>query len=607
MISLIGNFLLGSVLVAASAAIVARGRARMWFFCFSSLAPFAAFASLVYGFVISDFSVRNVFFNSSSILPLAYKISAAWASHEGSILMWFAMLSLIAFVYVRAFKGLKDVQEFAIMILAFIQVLFGSFILFSSSPFTSFSFVPEEGMGLNPMLQDMALSIHPPILYLGNVSYVALFVSGCLLLYRPEEKKYILAISKVFSSFALFMLIMGIGLGAWWAYRELGWGGYWFFDPVENISLMPWLAGIALHHFLVVTSRNGKFMRATILLSMLAFLLTIYGTFVVRSGIVSSVHSFAFSPERGLYIFSICLILTVLALVWFFLKSKNLQIAKAPANPQEIMILSGGALWMVALLSLVLAIIYPIYCTLALDMEVVIDPKYFISIFVPIYFPLLLLAALAPTIMQKFTIRKFVVIASSIVGTFVLSYFVPFAEVSVCIAAASIYLMLQSLDYGLSSYVSRSISLKRSSLILGHFGFGMLALSITLNSLLASEVEFVGKIGDKTESNGMVVKLVNVKFTEGENYYSQVGGFDIEDKNHNILTLQPENRLYKIESSLSQEVDLHSFLFHDVYAVMSKVEKNIIHAKIYYQPFISMIWLAVMVMASGFMLLLFRR
>lgn len=605
-------------IVASAGAILLRNTSKLILFYLGSIAPIAAFITLVIAFTTSDFNIKNVFFNSSSLLPVIYKIAASWASHEGSMLLLIALLSIVCIVYIYYATITPESKDFAIMICAFIQLLIISFILFTSNPFDGFSFSPPQGLGLNPMLQDMALSIHPPILYIGNVSYVALFVSGCLMLYSPKEIKKIIPLAKKFSSFALMNLSAGIGLGSWWAYRELGWGGFWFFDPVENISLLPWLVGIALHHFLIINARNGRYLKWTIILSLTNFLLILYGTFIVRSGIISSIHSFAFSPERGLYILSICITLTALSLSWFLWRKRKLPQPKTPPISFERTMLVANILWIAALLSLIITLIYPIYCSYAHGIEIAIDPKYFTSVFIPIFLPLLILAAIAPTLARHPELNaksqaasskhilynyNFYPILPSILITCILTLWVPFKLISFGISFASIYLMLQTVI----SIFKNPISPRKYSLFLGHFGFGLLALSITLNVLLTQEINFKGKIGYQTSEQGMLVTLKDIKFAEGPNYYRQIAIFNIGDKNGNITTLKPENRLYKIENTLSQEVDIYSFLFYDFYAVLGRIDKETIQATIYRQPFISFIWLSVFMISAGFFVLLIAK
>ena len=609
MISLAGNLLLFCSLIFSLLAVILHQKIRLICFYIASILPIIALLLLVYAFIISDFSLQNVFFNSSTLLPNIYKISACWASHEGSILLWYSLLSIASFTYIYFAKFPTNTKESGAMILSFVQTLFCSFIIFTSSPFDPLSFTPEEGLGLNPVLQDVALAIHPPLLYMGLVSYIGLFAGGILLLYKPLEKKEILQINKIFSNFGLTALTSGIGLGAWWAYRELGWGGYWFFDPVENISLLPWISAIALHHFILLSMKKGQYLSWTIFLSLLCFLLTIYGTFIVRSGIISSIHAFAFSPERGLYIFSICAVLTILSFGTFFWQKSSIPFIPTKYNIKSYAILFGNLLWLATLVSLIISLIYPIYCSCIDGIDVVIDPEYFKKVYIPIHIPILILAAITPLILKQDYGRKALIFIIALTISYSLIIWLNLSFIAQIFCFASIYLLVHSCDYlvQISSYFSSAIHIRSYALFFGHFGFGLLALSITLNTSLSKEIEFIGRSGKKIEKEGLIIKLENIKFADSETYFRQVAEFFIEFPDNRITILKPENRLYKIENTLSQEVDIYSYLLHDMYAVLSQIDKKkIVHAKIYYQPFISFIWLSVALMSFGF-LLLFRK
>lgn len=602
MISLFGHILLLMMLATSSASIVIKGRVKIYSFCLSCLLPVLSFILLIVGFIKSDFGLRNVFLNSSTELPLIYKIAASFASHEGSILLWDSLLGLVSLTYIYFVRITKEAKDFGIIIFSFIQALFISFIIFTSNPFDAFSFIPSEGLGLNPMLQDIALSIHPPILYLGNVCYAAIFTGSLILLYRPEEKTSLLVLSKKFSSCALMLLTIGVGLGSWWAYRELGWGGYWFFDPVENISVLPWLSGVALHHFLIVFEQREKFLKWIIILSISTFLLILYGTFIVRSGIISSVHSFAFSPKRGLFIFLICITLTILSAAWFFLKQSDLKYLYTLERNKELLLLLGNIFWLIALGVLLIALIYPIYCALVPEIDVVIDPKYFYTVFIPIFIPIIFLAAITPHIDKKLIIKRVVIFILSALSIVFICLKIELGLISIAIGFVSIFLMLHMIVYIFveSCYFSNHIPAKKYALFLGHFGFGSLALAVTLNCALSREVEFTGKVGDERNEQDFSIKLEDIKFSEGTNYFRQIAVFRVEDKNNNVVILKPENRLYRVEKTLSQEVDIFSFISHDLYAVLSQIDKHTIHAKIYYQPVISFIWLSIFIIALGF-------
>ncbi|MGL4226314.1 MAG: cytochrome c biogenesis protein CcsA, partial [Rickettsia sp.] len=272
-------------------------------FYIAALCAILAFVTLVYAFIVSDFSLQNVFLNSSTLKPLIYKIAGSWSSHEGSMLLWFCLLQIISCCYIFLAKD-KQLKLLSIIILSSIQLLFSSFVYFTSNPFNVFSFIPKEGLGLNPMLQDIALSIHPPLLYLGYVSYAVPFTIVCASMsfsslsmscLRKQESINDIRLLKIFSNIGILFTTIGISFGSWWAYRELGWGGFWFFDPVENISLFPWLSGIMLHHAIIVTTKTNRIDPWTIILSIVTFLLVIFSTFLVRSGFITSIHSFALS------------------------------------------------------------------------------------------------------------------------------------------------------------------------------------------------------------------------------------------------------------------------------------------------------------------------
>ena len=611
MISLTGNCLLVFSITTSILAIFTKRSIKAYIFWISSLAVITAFLLLILAFITSDFSVKNVFLNSSTIKPLIYKIAGSWASHEGSMLLYVSMLSFISSLYTKVVNYQGNTRNVQITILAFIQILFLFFIYYTSNPFDNFKFAPEQGLGLNPVLQDKALSIHPPLLYMGYVSYVTLYVNAILLLLIPKERTTLIKDSLRLSGFALIMLTAGIGLGAWWAYRELGWGGYWFFDPVENISLMPWIAGISLHHFLLVTNKSRKFFYWSVITSFVAFLLTLYGLFFVRSGIITSVHSFAFSRERGFYLFVICSILTFLAFAAFIGRKKE-NYTGSKDNVASVLtirdkaIMGGNILWIIALLSLFIAVIYPIYQSFFYENNVAIDPKYFHQIFIPIFIPLMLIAAIIPYLNnhQSFS-RKLIHLLIPFLITLVIFHYIPKPGIiSTAIIFASTLLMIQMTNLFLieSNYFQKSLTPRKLSLIIGHFSLGLLAFSININVLFSKEIEFIGKTGESVSDEFFLVKLDNIRFSNTEVYYRQIAEFSVQDNNGNVVILKPENRLYKIENSLSQETDIYSYLTHDMLASLSKVNGNTIHAIIYYKPMIWFIWLSIFLIAGSFVI-----
>lgn len=705
--------LLLSILCHLGAIIFWRPRIKEYLYITGSCSVIISFLLLEYAFITSDFSLQNVFFNSSSIIPLVYKISSAWSSHEGSMLLWLSMLSFMGILFIVKLSKIPKILKVESEILnnddnpleskiddnsspntnpkasnvnsvsddhsalsnmvtcaAFVQVLFCSFVVYSSNPFTLFTTKVTQGLGLNPMLQDTALAIHPPMLYLGYTSLYGCFLAIiCILIcasYKDSElfniyisklQNALFKLCRFFASIALTALTAGIGLGSWWAYRELGWSGYWFFDPVENISLLPWICAIIMHHSLIAVLKNQQLKKMASFFGLASFLITLYGFFFVRSGIISSVHSFAFSPERGAYIIAICLIITLLSLLLYFIKFRFLDIKfldsdqdiptnqNKPVNQDKCskqsisnkmsstyLISLGNILWSFALLVLLAAITYPIYYSIIWDIDIAIDPSYFHSVFLPLFIPILFLSGSAPILLRKYQAKKSTEISrnrkyqiilllkvmsislalASPIVIFILTSIDDKSIFNKCLTSSiiiiCIYLMAAS-SYAFKNNISKSklsISAKSISMLLGHFGAGLLGFSIAINTYLSSEVEFIGQKGGIVANDDLYVSLKNIKFAESPVYYRQIAEFDVQTHNTK-LTLRPENRLYKVENSLSQEVDIYSFITHDLYAVLSKIDNDIITASISYKPMMIFIWLSVVLMSLGFGFLLIKK
>ncbi|WP_347939020.1 heme lyase CcmF/NrfE family subunit [Rickettsia oklahomensis] len=609
-------------------------------FYIAALCTLFAFYTLVYAFIISDFSLQNVFLNSSTLKPLIYKIAGSWASHEGSMLLWFSLLQIISCCYIFLLKD-NWLKFLSIIILSAIQLFFSSFIYFTSNPFNVFSFRAKEGLGLNPMLQDIALSIHPPLLYLGYVSYVVPFTIATAMLLTPVilqldrgiKKKinnmdtvvktcyYInystLCLLKRFAGCGILFTTIGISLGSWWAYRELGWGGFWFFDPVENISLFPWLSGIILYHSIIVTVKTDRMQSWMIILSIVTFLLVIFSTFLVRSGFVTSIHAFTFSSERGLYLLGIFLILSIGSIGLYSVtprldhsikkKINNVYTGVKTRYDKILGILLGNIFFLLSLIVLITATLYPPIYSLFNDKPIIISKTFFINNFIIFVIPILCIIGLFTT---RSSIKKHIIILIlSLIITYLISSKITFSVISILTIITSIFLMLHNVHHLLikTNYFRNRLKASNASMILGHFGFALISFSITMNSLLQSEMDFTGEVGTNKTFNKFKVTLQNIKFAQGKNYYRQIAEFWVEDNSRNITILKPENRLYIVENSLSQESYIYSYLSYDLYAILSKIDGDIIHAKIYYKPMMSFIWLGIILTASGFFIALIRK
>ena len=587
------------------------------------------FCILVYAFIISDFLLQNVFLNSSTLKPLIYKIAGSWSSQEGSMLLWFCLLQIVSCCYIFLLED-NQLKFFSIIILSIVQLFFSSFIYFISNPFNVFSFVPKEGLGLNPMLQDIALSLHPPLLYLGYVSYVVPFTIVCASMLFPRRREPIndTRLLKTFSNIGILFTTIGISLGSWWAYRELGWGGFWFFDPVENISLFPWLSGIMLHHSIMVTSKTNRIERLqnwTIILSIVTFLLVIFSTFLVRSGFITSIHSFTFSPERGMYLLGIFLIVGIGSIGLYTTMSLRGDALALMQQPQKTSrdcrshfrrlammncgnaILLGNIFFLLSLIVLIAATLYqPIY-SLFDDKPIIISETFFVNNFIIFVIPILYTIGLFTT---RSSIKKHItILILSLIITYLISLKVTFSVISILTIIASIFLMLHNVHYLLvkTNYFRNRLKADSASMILGHFGFALVSFSITMNALLQSEMDFTGRVGTSKIFNEFKVTLQNIKFAQGKNYYRQIAEFWFEDNRSNITILKPENRFYVVEKRLSQESDIYSYLSYDLYAVLSNIDGDVIHAKIYYKPMMSFIWLGIILTASGFFIALIRK
>nr|WP_323738853.1 heme lyase CcmF/NrfE family subunit [Candidatus Trichorickettsia mobilis] len=612
--SILGNLIQILAILSSVIAIILShtiyGRRLLYLSCFCSI---FSFILLVYGFIISDFSIQNVFLNSSTIKPLVYKIAGSWASHEGSILLWLCLLSIINCIYLYLspvaflFNNHIDhlINRYQIIILSLLQLMFGSFIYFTSNPFHKLSFTPAEGLGLNPMLQDIALAIHPPILYLGYICYVVPFTVSCIiLLINTDEVNRIsklLKLAKTFAHCGILAMTCGISLGSWWAYRELGWGGFWFFDPVENISLMPWLSAIALHHTISITIISRKFIYWSLNLSIITYLLSILGTFLVRSGIIVSIHSFASSPERGIYML---IIFSVIALSSIgLLAFRQLTIINRPLMFKERGIIIGNIFWLIGLLILATSVLYPVVRHLWRNELISVEYQYFIHSFIPVTIITTFLAAIfsVPKNCRKYIVTLVLAVLLTCISSIKVSYTI----ISASAVMAAIFLILQMLILLLTSsnYFKRMPPEKTMAMILSHAGLGLLVLSCTFNGLLQRETEFIGKVDDTIDLMQFNIQLKDIRFAKGVNYYRQIAEFWIDDNStHKITILKPENRFYIIEQSLSQESDIFSYITHDLYAVLSRVDEDVVHAKIYYRPFISLIWLSAIIIVSGLLI-----
>ena len=570
-----------------------------------------SFLSLIVSFIKSDFSNETVFNNSHTTKPLFYKISGTWGNHEGSLLLWLLVLTLFIFLFL--IKSREQPKKYRILTLLFQQIIiigFFLFVLMTSNPFNYLFPIPNEGLGLNPILQDPALAIHPPILYLGYVGTSIIFSSSLAAVtqnYVTKEwgqhiKKWVL-VSWIF-------LTIGIMLGSIWAYYELGWGGFWFWDPVENVSLMPWLTLTALLHCIVVLERRASLTSWAVVLSITTFTLSMCGTFLVRSGILNSVHTFANDPARGIFILIFLFALIVLSLGIFFIFHKENN--KSSNNffwlSRETSILINNWFMMYFLAVVLIGTVYPIFLDVISSEKISVGPPFYHKLIVPFLIPFLLFMSLGPRLKW---IKSKIENKNSLIITFIISVMLTFFIIKNLTADLLFYTVLISAAFFLFFTTLKELFIKKFNNIsqtVSHFGFSLLILSILFNSILSSEIITNIKIGERYDYNKGEIFFKKIEERKESNFNSIIASFEIKDKNGKTIELKPEIRIYNQPIIITSEADIRTTLLEDKFLVMNLVKGNE-YFNIRYQvkPFMVWIWISVLLLSLGGLMSLFKR
>ena len=570
-----------------------------------------SFLGLIISFVNSDFSNETVFNHSHTTKPLFYKISGTWGNHEGSLLLWLLVLTLFIFLFILKSKEQK--KEYKILTLLFQQIIIVGFFIFlikTSNPFNYIFPVPNEGLGLNPILQDPALAIHPPILYLGYVGSSIIFSSALAatsLNYISKEwakhiKKWVL-ISWIF-------LTLGILLGSIWAYYELGWGGFWFWDPVENVSLMPWLALTTLLHCILVLEKRLVLTSWVVILSIATFTLSMCGTFLVRSGILNSVHTFANDPERGLFIliFLFCLIFMSIFIFFFFHKTQNKSMNNFFWLSKETSILVNNWFMMYFLTVVLVGTVYPIFLEVISSNKISVGPPFYNKLIIPFLIPFLLAMALGPKLKwiksdlkNKLNLILFFVISILLSGFIIKSLNTNFLLNTVLLTAAFYLFFITLKDFFIKKYINFAQNP-------AHFGFSLLILSILFNNILSTEVITNLKIGDTFETGKIKIKFERVDQKISQNFKAVIGKFNVENIDGSIDVLKPELRIYNQPNIVTSEADIKTNLLTDKFMTMNLVQ-NQDYFNIRYQvkPLMIWIWFSVLLISMGGLLSLFQK
>ena len=570
-----------------------------------------SFLCLILSFVLSDFSNETVFNNSHTTKPLFYKISGTWGNHEGSLLLWLLVLTL--FILLFLIKTKNQTIKYKILTLVFQQIIIIGFFIFlikTSNPFNYLFPVPEEGLGLNPILQDPALAIHPPILYLGYVGSSIIFSSSLAATslnmissgWASHIKKWVL-ISWIF-------LTLGILLGSIWAYYELGWGGFWFWDPVENVSLMPWLALTTLLHCVLVLEKKLILKSWIIILSIATFTLSMSGTFLVRSGILNSVHTFANDPERGLFIliFLFSLIFLSIFIFFFFHKTNNKDSSSLFWLSKETSIIVNNWFMMYFLSVVLIGTIYPIFLDVLSSQKISVGPPFYHKLIIPFLIPFLLIMATVPklswiksNLKEKNHLILFLIISILISAIIVINFDSNFLLNTILVSSA-LYLFIVTLR---DSFTKKY---KNFSQNISHIGFSLLILSILLNNLSSSEIITNLKVGETFEVNKTKIIFKSVNQKEEKNYKSITGTFIIQNADGIKNKMYPELRIYNQPNIVTSEADIKTTLMSDKFIVINLV-KNQEYFNVRYQvkPFMLWIWLSVVLICFGGSMSFFKK
>ena len=555
-----------------------------------------SFLGLVQSFISSDFSNETVFNHSHTTVPTFYKITGAWGNHEGSLLLWLLVLTLFIFLFLL--RSNDQPKKYRILTLLFQQIIIVGFFVFlikTSSPFNYIFPIPNEGLGLNPILQDPALAIHPPILYLGYVGSSIIFSSALAAVvtnyisssWAKHIKKWILT--------SWIFLTLGILLGSIWAYYELGWGGFWFWDPVENVSLMPWLALITLLHCTLVLEKKQILTSWVVILSIATFTLSMCGTFLVRSGILNSVHTFANDPERGLYILIFLFILVFLSIFifLFFYKSEKTTTNSFFWLSKETSILVNNWFMMYFLSVVLIGTTYPIFLEVLSSEKISVGPPFYNKLIIPFLVPFLLAMAIGPKLKwikseleNKLNLILFLII-SLLLSTFIIRNLDINFLINTVLVTSAFYLFLITLK----DFFSKKF--KNLSQNLAHFSFSLLILSILFNNFLSTEIITNLKINETYENDALKINFEGIEQRDEQNFKAIIGKFVVEHNGGQTDIMQPELRIYNQPNIITSEADIKTTLYKDKFMTMNSVQ-NQEYFNIRYQvkPFMIWIWLS---------------
>ena len=570
-----------------------------------------SFLCLILSFILSDFSNETVFNNSHTTKPLFYKIAGTWGNHEGSLLLWLFVLTLFILIFLARSKN--QPIKYKILTLVFQQIIiigFFAFIILTSNPFNYIYPTPIEGLGLNPILQDPALVIHPPILYLGYVGSSIIFSSALAATTLKMINKSWAAHIKKWVLISWVFLTIGILLGSIWAYYELGWGGFWFWDPVENVSLMPWLALTTLLHCILVLEKRLILTSWVIILSITTFTLSMCGTFLVRSGILNSVHTFANDPERGLFIlvFLFSLIFLSLVIFFFFHKTNQNNSESLFWLSKETSIIINNWFMMYFLSVVLIGTVYPIFLDVISSQKISVGPPFYHKLIIPFLIPFLLMMAIGPSLKWiksnlENKVYLFILLIISILLSFlIVENFDKNILINTILISSALYLFFITLrDF----FIKKNKNISQN---IAHFGFSLLILSILFNNLFSTEIITNLKVGETFVSNDTKIVFENINQKQEKNYKAILGNFSVENPDGTTDKMLPELRIYNQPNIVTSEADIKTTLLSDKFIVINLVQnQEYFNVRYQVKPFMLWIWLSVLLVSFGGLVSFFKR
>ena len=582
-----------------------------------------AFTCLTVAFIQNDFSVVYVVQHSNTLLPLPYRIAAVWGGHEGSLLLWAFMLGLWALAVALFSKHLPPIMVARVVgVLGLVTAGFLLFILASSNPFERLLPAVAEGRDLNPLLQDPGLIIHPPMLYMGYVGFSVAYAFAVAALLSGQLDTAWARWSRPWTTAAWIFLTLGIALGSWWSYYELGWGGWWFWDPVENASFMPWLVGTALVHSLAVTEKRGSFKNWTVLLALSAFSLSLLGTFLVRSGVLTSVHAFATDPKRGIFILAFLVIVIGSSLALFAWRAPKVGLGRRfGLVSRESLLLTNNVLLVVACGTVLLGTLYPLLIDALGLGKLSVGPPYFDAVFAPLMFPILFLMGAAPfarwkqaSVPELARLLRWAFLSAAVVGVvapFALGEWKPLVALSLLLAAWIVVTSALNIVQRVRA-TSGGLPASFLGMHLAHFGVAVFVVGVAIVNGYEQEKDVKMEVGDTVALAGYTFKFNGIRQERGPNYTALVGDLDLIRNGRSERKLLPEKRAYPTSSMPMTEAAIDIGFFRDVYVSLGEpIDKarpeGAWVVRVYFKPFVDWIWGGCVLMSFGGLLAIFDR